>query len=785
MYNELIEKFLDFDETEKNEAWATELVRQVLLNAKPVIDKIEYDKREKVLFGEFTDDMLKRVFTGKAMERLKLKLSNSSVFFFERVRNALINERNQSGLTITVDSLDPEKEMRKKKDKELLINKKAIEALLNGITSNNGMRPKKFTGDDFDGNMEKFDEEGLNEQDPDDVNFFFDNLWGLKAEIELSKIIKPIARINQLTRKYDKYINDILINLTIFSQISVDQVEGKIKIEHLKPYAVDVLHASGDTNDFKEAQAFNVKHETNIRGFMRKFGGNFDFTTRWSELMSAVYAGSASEYSGISDESGGVMLGTGQKKMCSINTFMDMPIKYGYCEFKTINCTKTQISTTENGNLIKKKITKAEETSGANTEELSAEDTYYAYYFHVNTASPTLVKWGKLYMQNFDGLHDEYSGFSIKGNRQKGVAIATILEPFHNLIQVSFKMTEMLINDVKPDGYIMNYTSMLKVAEYLKSNSKDAPADQLSGIEMFLKMVEESPNLLADSPETDEGQPMGGGSSGVQPNKKGLNGAANDLIKIIDWVELKVERYLGTQGIDLAEPRDGYKLSIENKKRARGATAFIDTILLNHLEDIGITVLNYAQDISKFSDIPAYKYLESLVGEKAIEFLKTLEKAAHRYGIVINSFNNDIQLEEINAMAQQALMNKEISFANYMAIRSFDSPKQAASYLAREKQITEKKMQQNALTALQQQDAMNEKIHQRAMALEELKGKWQEKARQQQAQGFIGSAQINAQAQIQREAMQNDGQNKRLASQAINDIDKIAESANRDAQKPV
>lgn len=786
MYNELIEKFLDFDETQRDEAWATELVKQVLLNAKPIIDKAEYERREKVLFGKFDDADLARVFTGKTMERLKKKLSKSFVPFFERVRISLIADRDQTGLTITVDSLDPEKEMKKKKDKDLLVNRKGIEGLLNGITANNGMPPKKFTGKDFNGNMDQFDEMGLNEQDPDDMNFFLDSHWGLKAEIELSKVINPVARINQLTRKYNRYINDILIDLTIFSQISIDQVEGKIKIDDIRPYAVDVLHASKDTNDFKEAQAFNVRHETNIRGFMRKFGSDFDFANRWSELMSAVYIGDERKgISGISDEDGTVMFGTSEKKCVNIHTFMDMPIKYGRCEFKTVTRERTQLRVNENGNLIKSRIAKIDPTNIANVDEKSSEDTYYAYYFNLTGVSPILVKWGKVYMQNFEGLHDEYSGFTIKGNRMKGVPVAITLEPFHNMIQVCFKMTEMLINDVKPDGLLMNYSSILKVAEFLKSNSKDAPADQMSGIEMFLKMAEESPNLLADSPETEEGQPMGGGNLGVQPNKKGLNSAANDLIKIIDWVELKVEKYLGTQGIDLAEPRDGYKLSLENKKRARAATAFIDSVLLAHLEDIGITILNYAQDIAKFPDIPAYKYLETLVGENAMGFLKTLEKAAHRYGIVLNTFNNDIQKQEIIGEAQAAMRNKEISFQHYMAIRSFDSDKSAASYLAREKQIAEKKAQQNALTALQQQEAVNQKAHEREKELENLKGQWLEKARQQQAQGFIGAAQINSQAQIQREVLQNEGQNQRLASQAINEIDKIAEASNREAQKPV
>lgn len=782
MYNEVVEKFLDFNVETKDEAWATELVRQIILNAKPIIRKTEYENNEKVLFGEFDQTDLNKIFTGKTMARLKTKLSDSNVVFFERVRNALIADRDQAGFTITVNSLDPEKSMKKKSDKELLANRKGIEALMNEFTANNGMPPKTFGKDDYNGNVEEFDEKEYDELDSTDLNDFFDNHWGLKAEIELSKCINPIIRENQVTRNFDKYIMSILNCLYTCSQVYVDQVDGAIKVEYYYPYEIEALH-SGDDNDLKKAQAFNKRSSTNIRGFMRKFGTKFDFANDWNILMNAAYGPvDGSQFTGITENDNVVYGAPG--KTVDFKNLMDMPIVYGYAEFKTINKKTKQSVTTPFGNSIKQEINSQNPpVNGAKTESKFSEDTYYAYYLETGAINPKLIKWGRLYMQNYAGLNDEYSGFSILVNRRKGTPVATILKPFHHLIQVSFKMTEMLINDVKPDGVIMNYSSILKVAEYLKENSKDATDAQMTGIEMFLRMVEESPNLLADTPETEEGDAVGGGNLGMQTKKNGLNEAANDLIKIIDWIELKVEKYLGTQGIDLTDQNAGYKLSIENKKRARSATAFIDFILLNHLEDMSIVILNYIQDISKFKDIPAYKYLESLIGTQALEFIASMDKAPHRYGIFMDTFNNDIELMEIRGLAEDARRKEEITIEQYTALRSFESPKQAMAYLAREKKKAYQQKQKDQLTLIQQQDAINEKEFQRKVQLENIKGQWMERARGQEKEGFVTAAQINTQGNITTEQMKQEGQNKRLATTAIDDINKIAENANAEAQR--
>lgn len=787
MINETIEKFLDFDEQDKNEAWAAEMARLVMRDAVEVISVTEYEARKNILYGAFPDAELDKIFTSASMRRYKTKLSKSTVYFFERIRNALIAERagNDSNLTITVNSLDPEKEDKKQFDKSLLQNRKGIEGLLNDITANNGMPPQKVTGADYNGNVDEFDKMGGDDLDPGDVNNFFDAAWGLLSELYLQNPLNAIFRLNQVKDNYNKYITDILIDLKVFSQVYVDETDGSIKTERLAPYNVKVLHATGSDN-YKDAQGFHLPQTTNIRGFMKRFGNNFNFDRDWSLLLNAVSGGITTSYSGISHNN--QLLYGQQGTLIEFSVFLDKPIAFDYTEFKTIGRVASQLIVTPDGNIRPRRIDpQLPAVNGAPVKKIFYEDTYYTYSFNTGSSGgqkPQLIKWGKLYMQQLEGMNDEYSGFSIKGNGQEGVPVALILQPLHQIIQVSFKMMEMLINDIKPDGLIFTYSSIIQVANYLKS-AKDVPNDKRDGIEAFVQMVEESPNLLVDTPLSDDGAPLGGGNMAVQTRKNGINAATADLIKIMDWCEKKAGVYLGTEGIEFAEARDGFKLSVENKKRSRAATAFIDNILLNHLEDISISVLNCVQDIAKFKDIPAYKYLVALAGQKAMDFIGKFKKSPHRYGIFLDTFNNDVTLMEIRGMAQDARLRNEISLAQYLVLMSFENPKQASIYLTRETEKAKAERQKNMLSAQQQQDAAEERKLAREIKLQDLKGKWSSDGSQKQANGFITAAQINAKSAIVREQLQQEGQNKRLADEAVNEIDKIAEQANAAAQKPL
>lgn len=523
---------------------------------------------------------------------------------------------------------------------------------------------------------------------------------------------------------------------------------------------------------------------------MRKFGSHFDFENDWPQLLTAAN-GTGNSYTGITRRSviseGEIIYGNSSGKTIDFDTLIELPISYRYTEWKTITKIEKQKVVTKEGNIISEKVNSNEaKLDGAPTEIKYQEDTYYAYSLETgNIYNPKIIKWGKVYMQNFDGVEDEYSGFTIKGNKRNGVPVADVIKPFWNIINVTFKMLEMLINDIKPDGLNINYSSMVSVAEYLKNNSKDLPDDVKSGVDLFLEMVQESPHIITDTPKGEEGEVLGGGSSGVTVKKNGLNATAVDCMKVIDWAEAKANMYLGTQGIELIQPEDGFKVSMENRKRTRSATSFIDFIMLGHLKDGSITVMNYVQDISKFKDIPAYKYLKNSAGYKVMEYIGTKDKSPHRYGTFIETFNNDIQLMEIRGRAGQALDQKEISLEQYMVLMSYKNPVQVAMQLAYDRKKTEKKKQEEAMAVLKGQDALAEAAFQRQLKLEDKKGEWMRLARAEEAKGFSSAAQLNSSARITTEQMKQEGQNSRVANEGQNKLEEINQKANSEAQKPL
>jgi hypothetical protein len=779
MLNDLLLHLLD-DEKSRDEIWITEMVRLLMQEATVLISKTDYDKNHDILFGKFSELHKNKLFQGKIMEEMKNKLSGNTVYFFEKIRNAIIDERTSAGLNISINSLDPEKEEKKKSDRDLLVNRKGIESVLSEITDNNGMPPMKIDNSDFHGNIEEFDEAGMDEMDDDNVRDFFDSKWGLKMEIDLQNPLNALLRINQITRNYDKWITDILICNKTCSQIFVDEIEGKQKIEYLRPYEVKVLHPTGG-NDCKDAQGFLIEKSTNIRGLLRRFGDSISLERNWQDLLGSINSGRTDTYKGISENGTAIL---GENSNCiDLRNFLDYNINYAYAEFRVLSSNTSMVGVNANGNIVSMPYHKeAVVQDGWNTETKFKEDTYRAYYINVG-ATPKVIKWGKLYMQPTEGVNDEYSGFSILVNQRFGVPMVDILKPFYNIMQVSFIMFEMLVNDIKPDGYLYNYDSLVKVAEHLQQ-AKDTPSDIKNAIADLLSQQQNSPNKITVTPKDDEDKIIGGDAFGIKKVENGLNNAALDLMKIMDWCEKKAESYLGTQGIEFAEPKDGFKLSLENRRRTRAATQFIDFILLNHLEDIAITILNYTQDIAKYKDIPAYKYLESLVGSRIMHSISQMKKSPHRYGLVVDTFNNDIQLLELRQMAQADVAQQRLTLEQYAFVVKFDNINQAIYYLAQERKKADKKKQKDQLTIIQQEDAAAEKAFKRQLKLEDKKGEWLRLARAEEAKGFTNAAQLNANASITREQMKNEGQNTRLAQTAINDVNKIAENANADAQRP-
>ena len=89
---------------------------------------------------------------------------------------------------------DPTAVNEKKEDLERLKNRKIIEADRTELQTRVGMPPYKMPYDKFNGNVEEFDEMGLDERDPDDVNFYQKNYQRLWYEIGGQSLINNVLK---------------------------------------------------------------------------------------------------------------------------------------------------------------------------------------------------------------------------------------------------------------------------------------------------------------------------------------------------------------------------------------------------------------------------------------------------------------------------------------------------------------------------------------------------------------------------------------------------------------
>lgn len=764
---QLAKELFSFSPT-KDIDWYKKMVYLFDASANKVVSSTTYKENRDVIFGNFDISMLKNFFSGDEMERIKKKLSNSRSHIFERIRNTIIDQRSDAQLSIALNSLDPSIERVKDKDKELLRNRAGIEAILKNITANSGLPAINVDKDNYEGNVEDFDRMGLNEYDPDDLDMFFEIYYQLLYIIDCQNGVNSVFSENQISRIFDMYINDILICLQNWSRVYVDELDGGIKTERIPAYNVSVV-GSSEKNDFSDVDGIKIERTTTIRNFMSSFGASFDFEENWTQLLFAM---------GIRDMDGIIVNGTtyakenfSPEKCIDLAGRSETSINYCYMEFLQYGVTNDGAETGE--------------TPLTADKVKYGQTLHYAYYFN-NYAGmfPGLIKYGKVYMQSFAGQNDQYSGFTIKGNKRSGIPVAEIIKIYKEIWHRAFVGFEMLVNEVKPDGYKFLYETLVKTAEYL-NKAKNVPTDLKQSLNEVIEMNTRSPNVFTAIPRTPEGDILGGGPMGMEKNENGLNKTAGDLLKIMQWAENSMIEQIGALGIEIAEPKQGWRLSIENKKRTRAATSFIDFILLSHLEDIAKQVTNYLIDITKFKNIPAYKYYEHILGTEAMERIRKYDKALHRTGIYIQSFNLDIEREEVKQLAFADLANRVIDLKVYQLVKNIDNPQSAIKILAREEQKAKKLEEQKAQTQ-----------HDRALELEAAKrqtelerqntiGMWNYRVKQAEVEGFMGSSRTNADAGIRKEEIKQQGQDGREQEKNFGKIQSIQAEKNAKEQEPI
>ncbi len=659
-----------------------------------------------------------------------------SIAIMEKVRNILVGEATKAGIGANINALDPVAEDQKKKDSKLLSHRGEVEEIISFLNESIGLpkysmkNEKEVSGKDpFNGNVEMFDDLGLDPSDPQDVGYFMKAWHRLKHEMDAQEIVNAYLQYNELDDHIEDWLNDILAKKCIAIQKYVNEMSGAIDLKYAAVDEVNLI--PGTRKDGKDAVCIGLLRNSTIGDFIKRMGNDFSMEDEWLYLVNAINYNNRSNYSGIWDGTD-VLYGQGggdNKKYIHINDFMTFKVQLGYIEFKHYDQTVYKKGKDYNGNLRlyerSASYTPTAESSYA-AESWYNECTYKSWFLSTSTNTQRLYKFGKLFHQVIEGADDEYSSYSISFRKVTGPTVAEVAKPWIEIAQECFTKFRWMIRRAKPKGRSYNYESLVQIAKHMIRNGSTKEQ-----VHQVIQMFEEGVNEIFTIPKVD-GQRVGGGITPNMELPNGLDPTAISFQGIIDWAVEKIKQDLGINDIREAyspKTNDVYKLQAATLESSRNATSYIGTMIDGLMRDTAKHVLLTAQDIIKYKSSLAYKFLQRMVGAGPIQSMEQLENVAlHRYGIFVNSYSTYIERQNILKDTEIAFQNQEITYEIKLLINAIDDYRKAAYILAYEKQRAIK-MKEKELTLMHKR-SMELESHKHAIKMEQVnaEGLWRYKA---------------------------------------------------------
>lgn len=782
------------DPAKKDKAWADRIITYLRQYMQWVVPQHTAADGMTWLLGTYDMRFVEDMFLDPAKSGVKF----IQMAVLEKIRNVIASEIEAAGLHIEAYAVDPTAESQKLKDRELLANRKAIEGLISSLNAKIHKPPYKLENDKgpdgrgmFAGNVEQFDEMGMDDTNNEDLAHFFQLYHRLRHEISAEDAINFYMAFNEVSENFALWVDDILAKKAICARTYVNHVNGNINIKYVAPETVQAI--IGRRRDFKDAPAIGITQLVTVQEFLQMVGEEFNMETDMDVLWSATTFAVGHEYTGVHINDRWVC-GESSRNMASFAQFMQFKVNVGYIEWKS-NDKKTSVGTKKNkhgnpsfvekpANHKERKNQKYDYKVYSNTDEV----TYKAVYLVLSAASQKIYQYGKLMYQNrgdMEGREDEYSNFSISCYLEIGKTAIEAVK--RNIIQIekAFAKLENAIMRALPPGHLYNYESLVQIAKGMFPDDNT----QVS-IEKVMHMFEQSANKLYTIPQIN-GQPVGGGQPASIELQNGLSRSVMEFKQIIDWNFEMIYNTLGISPLRQAyapQPRDVAKLQAQALEYSDKATGYIPRMLMKMLDNVGRRVMCTVQDIVKFKEINKvpYDFMVQALGNATVNDIASLKDVPlHRYGIFIQSFNSFQERQEIKAMTVGAYTNKEITTEQLLLINNIRNPKKAAMVLAYEKRRNERKQQEASAQA-----------HQQAMQLEQAKSQGEMQIQQVKGQLQLQNTQLEGEYKVKVALIEQQGRLAEMQMKPQNDVVKInaktdgairqkEAEVNIDAQKPM
>lgn len=717
------DEYFETDPKKKTLEWGNRMITHLRSYWKPLIQDNVAKANMDIILSRYNMANVMKMFK----DPKKLGMEFLSIAIMEKVRNILVGESVKAGVNANVNCLDPVAEEERKKDKNLLANRKDIEEVLTHLQQSIGLPEYKMQNEKaasgkpaYAGNLEMFDDLGLNSDDPGDRGYFMRAWHRLKHEMDAQEVVNAFLKYNEVSENVENWVNDVLAKKVIAKQAYVNEMSGAYEVKYLAPEIVYVI--PGKRGDGKDAITMGFMESATVGDVIKRIGNSFDMAECWRDLVNAVNFNNKTEFTGLWD---GKNILHGEGKNCIfINDFMAFKIQLGYIEFKSYDATVFKKGIDYNGNLrlYNRDLNYTPQDTGYEKETWYNEYTYKSFFFATSSNTQRLFKFGKLYHQVITGSEDEYSSFSIGFRKVPGPTVAEVAMPWIEIAQEAFTKFRWMVRKAKPKGRSYNYESLVQIAKHMiRTGSTKEQVHQV------IQMFEEGVNEIFTIPKVD-GQRVGGG---IIPNvdlPNGLDPTAISFQGIIDWAVEKIKSDLGINDIREAyspKQNDVYKLQMATLESSRNATQYIGSMIDGIVRDIAKHNLLTVQDIIQYKESKAYKFLQDIVGQGPIDSLLDLENVAmHRYGVFVDNFSTYIERQKILQDTEQAWLQGEITYDTKLLINAVDDFRKAAYILAFEKQRGDKLKQQEATLLHQRQ--MEADTNRHAIKMEELnaEGSW-------------------------------------------------------------
>lgn len=724
--------------------------------------------------------------------------------------NAVVEEITQRPPRTELKATDPTAISEKERDIQLLRARKMLERDVTQLRQGVGELPYKMPYDKFHGNVQEFDNMGLNENDPEDINFYVENFQRLLYEIGGQAVLDNVFKINQFDEStLRKLVKDIFAFKAACTQIYVDKITGEIKRKYIDPQICRGVF--GETNDGKNDACRGWEDSITIMEFLSLVGNEFNWDRDWRYILWGINFCNGTKFTGFirggvsydccfrQDWASEMGLDGAEQNLLDWSQAYQYKVYSGYIEWRSIDATATYLRSSKRENYSEPvnysfEMKKKKEIKEYYKESFYQQQWYSCYFVATSTMTQCIYQFQKVYFQQLEGANDEYSNGTLCYYQEEGKSAVEIAKPYLQPANFAYYRMLWLIYKTKPDQeeYLLN--EMITLAKGLKrefpqmGGAGAAPSFE-SILDNVIQYQRKSHIRIRVFPEVEGRVHPQLPPDGKRPGTGGLDPVAVAMQAVTQWAEMQIATKIGINPMRLgANPpsRESTQSEESTIQYSFNTTGYIYRMIQYVKQHAATVMLNYAQDIIKFKESLPYKWLLNLIGAESFEYLKILDKfCAHRYGIFVGDYNRQIEKQKIEQAANIALAKGTLRQDEWYLITQTEDPKKANAVLSRMMRQREKKEKAFEMQKLQIQDQLAEKQYAREKDLILTKGQLELQKEQIRAKGYIASAQIAAQNKVDVKELQVASEQPKIDSKAQAQIQVERTKKNLEEQTPL